>query len=396
MTVDAKSKQLLFVNGLNQKTANIMKNEKNIILYLVVLSISLLSFDANSMVIRTESAQEDTVSQKNNGLIFFPIIFYTPETKMAGGAAFSYYYRKPGAKLTVRPSTITPIFVYTQNKQIITFLSSDLYWKDETYNFLGDIGYSKFPDNFYGIGNNTSIENEENYTAGITTLKFVLRKKIRKGFYLGGKYEGSHNKILEIENDGFLSSETVLGYNGGVTSGIGVSINYDTRDNIFYTSKGSFYSLSVTSFSDLVGSDYSFLKYGFDFRHYFLFAKKHIFAAQANLNIIDGDPPFTSLSLFGGENMMRGYYSGRYRDKNMAVLQMEYRSPIKWRFGFVGFAGFGDVANKFDDFDISNFKYSVGWGIRYVFDPKEKINLRLDFGYGEGSSGVYINIGEAF
>jgi len=67
-----------------------------------------------------------------------------------------------------------------------------------------------------------------------------------------------------------------------------------------------------------------------------------------------------------------------------------------WRFGLACFAGFGDVADKTENFRLNKLKYSVGWGIRYVFNVQEKINLRLDFGYTENSSGFYINIGEAF
>ena len=92
---------------------------------------------------------------------------------------------------------------------------------------------------------------------------------------------------------------------------------------------------------------------------------------------------------------MRGYYEGRYRDKDMIAFQMEYRLPVWWRFGLVGFVGFGGVADKIKKFKLKKFKYSIGWGIRYLLIRNEKINVRLDFGYGESSSGTYITIGEA-
>jgi hypothetical protein len=69
---------------------------------------------------------------------------------------------------------------------------------------------------------------------------------------------------------------------------------------------------------------------------------------------------------------------------------------IRWRFGLACFAGFGGVADKIDNFRLNKLKYFVGWGIRYVFDVHEKINLRLDFGYAKNSSVSYIYIGEAF
>jgi hypothetical protein len=94
---------------------------------------------------------------------------------------------------------------------------------------------------------------------------------------------------------------------------------------------------------------------------------------------------------------MRGYYLGRYRDKNMIAIQAEYRwLPAIWRFGIVGFAGFGDVADKISRFDFGGFEYSYGFGLRFLLNPEQKINLRLDFGFGKGTSGIYFTAGEAF
>ena len=70
--------------------------------------------------------------------------------------------------------------------------------------------------------------------------------------------------------------------------------------------------------------------------------------------------------------------------------------PLWKRIGLVGFAGFGDVADKISHFDLENFKHSVGFGLRYLFSPKERLNIRLDFGFGSGTSGVYFTAAEAF
>ncbi len=93
---------------------------------------------------------------------------------------------------------------------------------------------------------------------------------------------------------------------------------------------------------------------------------------------------------------MRGYYLGRYRDKEMIVLQTEYRMPVWRRFGIVGFGGLGEVSERIKDFSLSGIKYSLGGGIRFAVKPKEKLNIRLDYGIGSHSSGVYLYITEAF
>ena len=70
--------------------------------------------------------------------------------------------------------------------------------------------------------------------------------------------------------------------------------------------------------------------------------------------------------------------------------------PLWWRFGLVGFLGFGDVSSDVKDFALSDLKHSLGFGLRYFLNPEEKLNIRLDLAYGKDSSGFYITLFEAF
>jgi outer membrane protein assembly factor BamA len=112
--------------------------------------------------------------------------------------------------------------------------------------------------------------------------------------------------------------------------------------------------------------------------------------------LINGSAPFHKLAALGGQSMMRGYYEGRYLGNKLLAGQVEYRIPIYWRFGAVAFAGAGDVASTMSRFNLHDLKPSYGFGIRYVFNPDEKLSLRLDFGFGRNTSGVYITAAEAF
>ena len=115
------------------------------------------------------------------------------------------------------------------------------------------------------------------------------------------------------------------------------------------------------------------------------------------LEAASGEIPFYKLPALGGGNRMRGYFYGRYRDKVYAMTQLEYRQYFWWRFGFVAFAGLGDVAPNLLKFRLKEFKYSYGLGFRFLFNKEQKVNLRLDIGIGEnGNSGIYFGIEEAF
>jgi hypothetical protein len=45
---------------------------------------------------------------------------------------------------------------------------------------------------------------------------------------------------------------------------------------------------------------------------------------------------------------------------------------------------------------MNRFHFSYGGGLRLLVHEKEKLNLRLDFGFGKGSSGIYVLLKEAF
>jgi len=378
----------------------IIPNAAKILFVAVMISTTVLHPSPFAL---GREAEQDTVKQKRKGFFGFPIIFHSPETKLAIGASGGYYYRQApkapsvaGSDTASRPSTIMPSLIYTQKQQIISGLGVDLYWKNETYHLTGGVLYSKFPDTFYGIGNNTPEELAEDYTPRTFGLGMDFQKTVRPRLYLGIQYQLSNSKLIEVEENGLLAKGNILGSAGGVVSSAGLSINLDTRNNIYYPSSGSFYELSASLSGRIIGSDFDFNGYGVDLRKYIPVFSSHVLAFQGLMNIITGDAPFQSLSELGGDSIMRGYFGGRYRDKNLLAAQMEYRLPVWWRFGLVGFAGYGDVADKLRHFELNSFKYSFGWGIRYLFSRAEKINLRFDFGYGKGSSEFYINLTEAF
>jgi len=334
--------------------------------------------------------------QKRSGILFIPVLYYTPETKTAFGVAAQYYYRERGSEMSGRPSTIVPAVIYTQKNQIMADISGQLYWKRETYRLDGELGYSKYPDKFYGIGNDTPEDAEEDLTPRYINLRVNVQRRVYSELNLGLGYEFQHSKLLEVEEGGLLDAGSVSGSDGGTVSGAGIFASWDTRDNIFYPSSGSYHQLSASVFGSALGSDFSFNRYQLELRQY-LGMLSHVLALQGQVTIATGTPPLQQLALFGGGDLMRGYYEGRYRERSMIAFQAEYRVvPIWWRLGLAAFAGLGDVAHDVGDFRLSDFNYSLGGGIRYLLSREEGITVRLDFGLGEGSSGVYITLGEAF
>lgn len=111
-----------------------------------------------------------------------------------------------------------------------------------------------------------------------------------------------------------------------------------------------------------------------------------------------GDVPLVELAPLGSGQIMRGYYEGRYLDRDYLAAQAEYRLNFQdFPLSFVGFAGAGLLAPKANQFSLNRLRTAAGLGVRLLVDPKERLNLRADFALtGEGDFNFYIQIGEAF
>ena len=82
-----------------------------------------------------------------------------------------------------------------------------------------------------------------------------------------------------------------------------------------------------------------------------------------------GSSPFYLLPAMGSDEMMRGYYNGRFRDRNLLAGQTELRYRLTDRFGVVGFVGTGEVFHT--TFDFNQLKPDYGGGLRYFFDVEK-------------------------
>ena len=91
---------------------------------------------------------------------------------------------------------------------------------------------------------------------------------------------------------------------------------------------------------------------------------------------------------------MRGYFEGRYRDKNEIDACIELRQHIWRRNGVVAWIGAGSIFPRFSDIRLSHVLPNYGIGYRWEF--KRFMNVRLDLGFGRHQTGFIFSINEAF
>ena len=357
--------------------------------FIIALIIAII-FSSNLI-----AENPDSTSNSNNKLFIYPYAFYTPETQLAFGGGGIYYFRSSKNQKT-KPSSIVFSGYYTTNKQFYTDVKPKIYFGNESYYLNSKFSYSKLAEDFYGIGSRTDkIENSE-YLSQIAQVNIDFRKLLNYNFQIGITYDGEYRTITDTKENPFLKNKSVVGSDGGFVSAIGFTLCNDSRDNLFFPVKGLFYEITNLYYRDFIGSKYTFTSWKINLRNYISLSENTVFAAQIYGEFLSGNPPFYKLPRLGGAHIMRGYLRGRFRDKNYYAIQSELRTHIWKNFGAVIFISMGDVSPSFNSFKLVNAKYSYGFGLRYRFDKKEKLDVRVDFGFGKNSSGVYFGIEQAF
>jgi len=329
----------------------------------------------------------------------YPYVYYTPETAFAIGAGgITTFYTSQSAVL--RASKIALSGYYSTRKQYRFSLGPQLYLAQNSIFLSADVNFGKYVDKFWGIGRDTpDIENEDydSRAWGLTlNFQFPPLLKILPRRKSGIIYDFYQKTITNTKGNPFLEAGDLTGTEGGLSSGLGLAFVWDTRTHIFYPTAGGFYQLRGIFYRNTFGSDFNFDHYEIDLRKYLSILKDRVLAFQLFASFQRGNPPFYELSLLGGSHIMRGYFQGRYRDKNLLAGQVEFRTHLWRRLGAVGFAGMGDVIGKISDFRIRTAKFSAGFGLRFIFNRAEHVNLRMDIGFGRDTNGVYFGLEEAF
>jgi len=342
----------------------------------------------------------DTINNEKQGIFVLPLIYFTPDTRWAFGAAGVYYFKIPsqreGEKET-RVSNIQFLADYTQNKQLDLWGQWNIFTRNENFLFKGEVRFRNFPDRFYGIGNSTFTTNEELYEYNLFSIKSLFLKKIRQALFVGIDYHFEREYNFSYQAGGILENGTIIGYNGGTQSGVGIVGIYDSRDNVINTHTGSLIELSSYFYSRTFGSTFNFTYLNGLYQKFWqLKRKNHIIGMQARLRLGFGDVPFLDLSTVGNDDLLRGYPKNRYRDVHFSGVQAEYRLPLFWRLGMVGFAGAGEVFSSPSDLSFKHLKYSYGIGLRFAVNPAERLNIRMDYAFGKDGGNFYFIVAEAF
>jgi len=240
-----------------------------------------------------------------------------------------------------------------------TMMRSEIVWPQLLHHRLSIGGQAKYQDftqiNFFGIGDRSLKSDRTDYRLrdldtlafGTVQLKPWLSVTGRAGLLqrlaidrgLSTLYPSTSERFDEIGAPGLTQQPNYAHAD--------VAVDVNTLDRPGYPSSGGRYRASVAMFHDRDFARYSFRRFEADAAQYVPLGRS-VLAVRGRIDVSDTgaghDVPFYMLPVLGGSNTLRGYLDYRFRDRDMLLMNAEYRWPILRRVDAAVFYDAGSVA----------------------------------------------------
>ncbi|MGB5403865.1 MAG: BamA/TamA family outer membrane protein [Robiginitalea sp.] len=367
---------------------------RKVFLFIMIIGFALPSLgqSRDKAILRSDTLK----TGKNLKLIGIPVVFSTPETGFGFGGGGQLFFTGESNTFRDRRSNILFTGIYTANSQIVLQALPQLYFGRGNYYLDGSYEFRIYPNKFWGIGNDTPESNEENYDMTSHKLRVDFLKRLPPSLNFGLRFNFENHELTEVEEGGLLDSGGIPGSNGAIIVGLGAIFNLDTRDQVEDPHGGYYVNFNAQFSSENFGATHGFNRFITDLRAYYPLGEKSLLAARVYVENNFGDVPFQAKSQFGGGNMARGYFQGRFIDDHMYVITAEYRYRVLPRFSLAGFVLMGEVTDINQQY-FQDPKLSAGGGVRFKILKQLNTLVRLDIGIGEdGNSGFYCGVNQAF
>ncbi len=402
----------------------------------------LILFFESGWCQEADSLQSTSPRQGKLYFIPLPALSYNPAFGFIYGVAASGNILLGPPKDT-RLSAGFLTATYSTKKQALFTLKTNIYSNHDRRILMGDwrVFLSSQPTYGLGTGPQSRILLDEkreefllgDYEDGIESaelMEFNLFRfhetvlfKVRPGFYLGAgylfdKYWNIQDNLLDLEADiPYITNHYAYSVKHGfdpegyIISGPGISVMYDTRDNVNSPYKGRYAFLQYKVFPTWMGNTRSATGLWLEYREYFSLSKKvprNVFAIWTYFNLTtSGMLPYMGLPALGWDQLGRSgraYPQGRFRGEQLFYFEAEYRFRIPLikknpdLFGGVVYANATSASAH--DLNMQLFDYfkpGVGIGLRFMFQKVTRSNVTLDYGYGaDGKGAIFFNMKEYY
>jgi hypothetical protein len=329
---------------------------------------------------------------------------YTPEAGLLIGGGVLYTFSTDPSNPKLQRSTI-PLMGSISTKGSVGLSSViNTFWLEDKLRVRLKTKFSNIEDDYFGIGyeTNSSTERGEETSGYNRTLLWVepgFNIKVLPNLFVGASYTYNSFKVKNT-NPIMRDDPNFIAFGDKINeSGMTYNITYDSRDVVVNAYSGIYADVSYYKPSSNLGGNQDYEVYEADIRYYQKLNRPgNTLAFRAYGRQATGKVPYSGMTLIGSADLLRGYLNGQFRDKTGLAFIGEWRYMFLKKDGQLSKNGIatwlasGSVGENFGK--LNNWMPNTGIGYRLELQPR--MNLRIDFGVGKNSSGLYFNMTEAF
>ncbi|WP_213959941.1 BamA/TamA family outer membrane protein [Variovorax sp. dw_954] len=291
-----------------------------------------------------------------------------------------------------RPNVTVLGALGTDNGTKGAFAGDMRHWLDDRVTTLVGVVRASVNLNFYGIGRDPALEAFP-AAYNLRTTGLVAQARYRLGdsqAWIGLGYALAQTATsVSGQEEGRLPP----GFQGESTvGGLLPLVSFDSRDNMFTPTKGSYLELSAGLFSKALGSDTNFKRVNLMAMHYVPLSRNLTLGLMGSSTLSFGDVPFYLRPYIS----LRGVPIMRFQGDYTAQTEAELRWQFWERFSLVGFAGIGATRNDSSQNRASQNVTTGGFGIRYEIARKYGMHMGFDVAYGPTGPVFYVQFGSAW
>lgn len=268
---------------------------------------------------------------------------------------------------------------------------------------------------FYGPGNESEVANRSNFQLRDRVIGSAASTRVVGWLTLGARIEqlwpdvgpGRSPTLPSIEqrfDEGDAPGLTLQPRFGRYEGSLDATIPAGLGEALF---QGAKYRWTYASFVDQELDRFSFQRYEVEAQHRFaLFGTLRRLTLHGWLSTTQtsagNEVPFYFQRTLGGHShlrspyeeligsdgsrgTLRGFSDYRFRDRNLVLLQAEYRVPIWGPVDATVFADAGKVTSRRADLDLNDLKRNYGLSLSVMRGPSTALRFEAGFGGGEGA-----------
>lgn len=338
---------------------------------------------------------------EHKGFLPVPIIISDPALGYGGGVALAFFRAPEGTARTrktadgrdqmIPPDIYGAMAMKTENGSEAYGGGAILHFDDDRWRYTGGVAKASFNLDFYTPG--LIFEPVPvGYTAdGIVSFQKIARRLGDRDLFLGLSWIYMD---LDIGFDSASDREKFTARElSERSSGLGLSLQYDQRDNPFTPNSGWLGAIQGTFYDEALGSNNDFQTYR---SHLFVYrpmaADRVVLGGRLDARWANGDVPFYRLPYIE----LRGIGSGRYQDRRAAVMETELRFNATPRWALIGFLGAGRAWGRRTGFSETDSQVAKGVGVRYLVARQLGLFSGVDYAWGPEDETFYIQVGSAW